>query len=228
VSHLLNKIWVDKADGSRVGYYVVVEGSKKDGKTKYQAIGGGAKLTEAGITFLKEKYGQAIRFREGEESDDARLYLKLPDHILVHSDTEESKREKAEFMQSVLEPFTNTTSGYIDETIERELKEEFSDALGPIDWDLSRVTHVGVVSPLQWEKPGSARSDGAVAYHRIFHMYDLILSEEQFAQLKASPKMRVLTEEDIHAVAEATQRGESMTVLSDGSLLAENVFPTRT
>ncbi len=226
VSHLLHTIRVRSGEEVK-SYYVAVLGGTKNGKPKFQAFGGGAKLTEEGIEYLKNEYGDRIRFREGEESDDARFYLELPEALSVSDPDVGSafKNQTDAFMRTVLEPFLDPKSGRIEETVERELKEEFSEVLGEIDWDLDRVSYAGVVSPQQGSVTGSTRADGAIAYHRIFHLYDLELSEAQFAQLAASDKVRVLTDADIESVQDAARHGKTIAELPDGVLLAENVFP---
>lgn len=220
ISHLLNKVHVTFDDGHTESFQIL-EGNNKNGIVKFQAFGGGAKLTQEGVNYLKKTYGDDIRFREGEEFDDARFYLKIPNE---HNDDEQAR---VDFERSVLEPFSSLDNGFVEASIERELEHEFSVAAPGFVFqnDSSSISYVGAVSPRKWEKPGSARSDGAVMYGRVFHLFDMRMTESDFEKLRTSPNVKVLTVDDQKDIFHATSEGTALATLSDGSKVAENIFP---
>lgn len=224
VSHLLHHVHVRFGDGHTETFQILA-GSHKDGATKWQAFGGGAKLTEKGIEHLRQKYGDSIRFRGGEESDDARFYLTMPTTNVVATDG--SITEEDEYSRKALEPFVSINGGLLESSIERELLHEFEEVAPGLDFEPNKahVTHVGVVSPRKWNEQGSSRSDGAVRYDRIFHLFDITLDESQFEHLRNSPNVRILSVKDKRDIFNATQNDKVLANLRDGSIVAENIFP---
>lgn len=218
VSHLVHRVHVRFEDGHVESHSIAVAGKVKDGKKKFQAFGGGAKLTEKGIGHLTDTFGEKVRFREGEESDDARFYVELP----------EDEDEYDMFARETLTPFVQIEDGLIETSIEREFREEIVESaptVAPLLPAQLESTYVGVVSPLDWSEPGSSRSDGAVLYRRVFHLFDITITPEQYAALSHSENVRILSASDIAAVTEAAAEGRALAETSDGAYIVENVFP---
>ena len=244
VSNLIRGCVVEKDDGSMQRFDIAIRGRDLDGKPKYQAIGGGAKIPNEVIEQMKKEFGNRIRFRGGEEADDARFYISIPDNAQIkEGDSEEqqqaTKESLNEFVHNVFDRFAeyaikesniNDTdkSGFSYEVdADREVKEELVKSnifdLGEVE--NMKISYVGTVSPIQWEKTTSGRSDGAVGYYRLFNLFDINITGEEFEKMKKSDKIRILSEEDISAIKKATENGSAAAELSDGSVVVENIFP---
>jgi|GEM_PF-1413593 len=244
VSNLIRGCVVKKEDGSTERFDLAIKGKDLNGKTKYQAIGGGAKMPLKIIEQMKKEFGDKIRFRGGEEADDARFYVSIPDNSkIADGDSEEQQRiarkNLNEFVHSIFDRFSeyvieeknvdvddeDNFSYEVD--ADREMREELVKAgiFDPNEVANIETSFVGTVSPIQWGKTTSGRSDGAVAYHRIFNLFDMYITEKEFKKIKESDKIRVFSEEDISNIKEATQKGLVTAELADGSVVVENIFP---
>lgn len=244
VSNLIRGCVVEKEDGSTQRFDVAIRGKDLDGKLKYQAIGGGAKMPPEVIGQMKEEFGDRIRFRGGEEADDARFYISIPDSAqIAKSDSEEqqqtAKENLNEFTHNVFDRFAeyvqrgkdvdNTGSDEFSYEVDadREVKEELLKAgvLNSGEVENIKIDYTGTVSPIQWQKTTSGRSDGAVGYQRLFNLFDMNVTEEEFEKIKSSDKIRILSEEDKLAIKKATKEGTVAAELPDGSVVVENIFP---
>ena len=224
-------------DGSEDVFDIAIHGGMtKEGKKRYQAIGGGAKLSQEAIVQLREEF-PSIRFREGEESDDARFYLPLPDGATVEAMASEEQQAEANdiqnaFVHSVLDRFSEQNPALFEASSEREFMEELTESkLGqaPVltedDVRAVQIKYEGVISPIQWGARTSARAGSAGGYYRLFHLFDIAVSEEIFAKMQASPLIKILSEEDKLAIRQSTESGEAAAQLADGSIVVENIFP---
>lgn len=227
VSNLVRKCRVVVPNGEEHAYDIAIRGKDtKEGTRKFQAIGGGAKLTDEAIAQLRAEYPE-IRFRDGEESDDARFYLPVPEAAV--GDSAEAHKAENTFVHSVLDRFSNPDSPLFKSGMEAELTEELTKEgdtpiLDPDDLKDITVSYEGTVSPKQWEKTTSGRA-GNAGYFRFFHLYDLIVPEAVFEKVRRSNQIRVFSPEDIAAMARATAEGKAAAELPDGSVAVENLFP---
>ncbi|PIR85298.1 hypothetical protein COU15_01405 [Candidatus Kaiserbacteria bacterium CG10_big_fil_rev_8_21_14_0_10_45_20] len=218
ISNILNAVQVRMEDGSVVSHHIAIQHREHEGKPKFQALGGGAKLTPEAKAQLKDEF-EDIRFRSGEESTDARFYLPVPEGL--------SKEEEAKWASGVMERFSQQDSAIFEDDILREVVHELTDESGilsPEDVTDIHGTHVSVVSPIQWDKQTSGRSAHADGYHRIFHLFNIEISEEVFNKLAESEKIKVLSDEEKKVIIKATEEGESVAELPDGSVVVENVL----
>lgn len=187
VPHLLQGVRVVHEDGTVTRHTIASRGKDlPDGRAKFQALGGGAKLTKDAILDLKSVFGDALRFRAGEESDDARFYIELPEDAcgdVSESDSVAVQKYVDRFAQNILDKFTEFDSTVIEDSITRELEHDLKEAVPDItDEELREVhsEHVGVVSPIRWQEVTSGRSSGVNNYYRIFHLFDITLPEAVF------------------------------------------------
>lgn len=234
VSHLLNGVHVMHDDGTMTRHTIVSRGRDlPDGRAKFQALGGGAKLTERAISDLRARFGESLRFREGEESDDARFYVELPEGACVGADAPEEEHIAAQactdaFTQTALAPFLELDPTLIEDSVQRELEHDLKEAVPDITEDElhgMHSEHVGVVSPIRWSETTSTRTGGANTYCRIFHLFDITIPESLFLKMKKTDGLRVLSAEDLAQIADATRDGNVTATLKDGSVVVENVFP---
>jgi hypothetical protein len=214
----------------------IMAGTTKEGKRRFQAVGGGAKLSETAVEELRTEY-PSIRFREGEEATDARFYIPIPHAAQVNpssSEEEQAKETQAltTFVHEVMDRFVDPKAPVFTDTIEREILEELTETkegyepvLTEAEAQKIETSYVGATSPIQWSKTTSGRSGSAAVYHRIFHLYDITIPEDLFNKLKNSERIRILSPEDIAAIRSSTQKGNAAAELSDGSVVVENIFP---
>lgn len=232
VSNLVRHCNVIHEDGRQETFDIAILGGKtKDGAPRFQAIGGGAKLSDAAIEQLKAEYPN-MRFRDGEEADDARFYIPVPD--AASGSGEEAINERDKFVHDVMDRFNSPEAPLFkcSDEMSRELVEELTEVKDGLPAPLSeeeageiKIEYTGAVSPIQWGTSASGRAGSSAYYYRTFHLYDITVSEKIFEKLRASDRMRVLSEEDVAALRASTQKGEAAAKLGDGSVLAENVFP---
>lgn len=253
VANLVRHLRVRKNDGTEDDYIVAVRGKDtKDGVKRYQALGGGAKISKEYISKMVRGFKGKIRFRGGEEADDARFYLPIPKDALLNPDDleeisqEEQKRVQQNYnkwVSEVLENFTRYATSRDEDDVEIspgkddvqgysyevDISREFMEDLNKADISVGRekiVTHYkGTVSPIKWKEKSSERVENAVGYERIFNLFDIEIPEELFNKIKSSDKFKILSKEEIEVINKETERGESLVALPDGCYIAENIFP---
>lgn len=238
VSNLVNCCRVQKEDGTEEVFNITIRGKDKDGRPKYQALGGGAKMPRKAVEKLEKEFGDAIRFRGGEEADDARFHLPLPEDTQVDSSDSLEQQQSAihkrnEFVRGAFDRFSKQDPALFEDSVQRELEDELTQAKDGHDAVLSEdeaktiiSTYAGAVSPIQWAEKTSSRGSGMAEYFRIFHLFDIDVSEDVFEKMERSSAIRMLSEEDIEAIKKSTREGKSAAELSDGSVVVENVFPS--
>ncbi len=238
VSNIVNKCYVLRADGKKEPFDIAILGGyTENGKSRFQAIGGGAKLSDSAIQQLRTEY-PSIRFRAGEESDDARFYIPIPERTVVDkTSSEESQananRARAEFVHEVMDRFNDQNSSLFKGSVEKDLTEEllkekegFPSPLTEEEVQNISVHYKSSVSPVQWKTTTSGRAGSSAHYYRTFFLYDMTVPESLFEKLKTSGLIKILSKEDIKAVRVATESGESVAKLSDESVIVENIFPS--
>lgn len=240
VSNLVHNCIVVHEDGTREVHAIASLGKvDKDGHKRFQAIGGGAKMTDEAIELLKQEYSD-IRFRSGEEHDDARFYIPLPKEIVAGLNGSEKEREEAkkasdDLGRDILARFVDLSGDaplLKQNDVKREVAEElsgenlgFPPVLSKDEANDIALEYSSVASPIEWENATSGRSDGTAGYFRIFYLYDMVVSEPVFEKLKQSSLVRFISAEDKATIRKATEEGYPAAVLADGSTIVENVFP---
>lgn len=220
VSNLLHHCVVVDEDGHRKVYVLAMRGRDLNHQVRWQALGGGAKISVESVAYLKERFGKKIRFRGGEESNDARFYVSV-----------DNEQQAEVFAWELFAGFTSTAHGESNRldhecTIERELREELLEVGAPLGGDVSgiKTSYTGTTSPIRWARVNSHRANNEGGYFRIFHLHDMEVAPEVFDKLRAGPNCRVLSQDDILQIYRATQKGSSVATLSDGSVIVENIF----
>lgn len=249
VSNLVRHCHVKKNDGTEEIFDVLVRGKDMNGKPKYQALGGGAKISKEVITKMKEKFREGIRFRGGEEADDIRFYLPIPEGTEIKSTDSAEKQKIAQqkyntFVSGVLLGFTEyaVNTQKIDTDKKEAVSENFSyeaDVSRELEEELKKIgvltsgediqdivaNYTGTVSPMRWKETTSSRLEDAAGYERIFNLFDIKISEAIFNRMKNSENIKILSKEEIEAIKQAKTERKAAAELPDGSIVVENVFP---
>jgi len=216
-------------------HFIAMQGKplKKDGKEypKFQAIGGGVKLAPEGKKQLMEKFNAqfGLQGRPAEENDDARFILELPKEMQEFvGDTDEQKKNAEEkrnqYMEKVLSFFFEKDNPLFEEDVMREVFEDIGDVLSEGDNDKISAKYESTVSPIQWKTKTSERETGIPSF-RLFRLFTLEVPQEIFDRIIKSKTLRILSEEDIKAIHEATEAGNPAAITPDGSAIVENIFP---
>lgn len=216
-------------------HFIAMQGKplKKDGKEypKFQAIGGGVKLTPEGKKQLMEKFNAqfGLQGRPAEENDDARFILDLPKEMQEFPEyTEEQKNEAAEkrnqYMEQVLSFFFEKDNPLFEEDVMRETLEDLGSVMSEEENNKISTKYESTVSPIQWKTKTSERETGIPSF-RLFRLFTLEVPQDIFDRMQKSDTIRILSKEDIKAIHEATEAGNPMAITPDGVAIVENIFP---
>lgn len=181
VSHLLRYCVVLEEDGRQTWHSLVIKGASGGRLTKFQSVGGAAKLTKKGKQVLMRRYGHSIRFQKNDEEDDFRFHLR---YALGERDS----------LRHVLDEFETLNPALFEDSPHREFREELvlgdslhQPVLSEEEFTSCSVEYCGHVSLMDTESRGSSvRAKGGEGYFRIFHLHDLFMSPVVFSKLSAS------------------------------------------
>ncbi|MEK7581922.1 MAG: hypothetical protein AAB488_01165 [Patescibacteria group bacterium] len=228
VSNLLKALRVEETGEI---YFIAMRGKpiKIEGveKPRYQALGGGAKVTREGREKIEKEFGASfgISGRPSEENDDARFFVPLPENL--RSNDKESEAERNKFISEVLSEFSEGNKELFELDITRELKEDLvsSEVISEKDFDSISTNYTGTISPILWKEATSERMSSEIPSYRLFHLHDAVIPSRVFEKIRNSPEIRVLSKSDIDAVKLATQEGKPTAITDDGGVIVENIFP---
>ena len=232
VSNLVNTCRVNETGEV---HYLAMKGKpiKLDGEIydRYQALGGAAKMTDSGKQEFIDKYNAEFGRpdRSAEEDDDARFFVPLPENAREYvgdneDQKQESKKERDGYLHDVLDPFVNPNeeNPLFETDVMREVEEELGDVIESTKGVSS--TYSGIVSPVEWKTKTSARETG-VPSRRLFRLFEIGVSVDQFKEMQESEKIRILSEEDLEAIRLSVKEGKPTAMTSDGGVIVENIFP---
>ncbi len=226
IANLVRKFIVVGEAGVATEHYVAIRGKDLEGKPRYQALGGGAKLTATAKTELENSFGANIRFRDGEEADDARFYITTP--LARPATGAISPADLPESVLAVTEAFSALDVRVIEDSVDRELKEEISEldlGLSGDELEQMQAHYETSVCPPETRVSNSGRSKGADLNFRVFHLFDVTVPQAVFEKLCLSDRFRVLSKTDMEAFRQATESRETKAVAQDDVYLVENLFP---
>ena len=215
VSNLVHKLRVRETGET---YQIAMRNEKvwkEKGEGKYQALGGAAKMTEEGRAALIKEYGAEFGLpgRPLEEADDARFMLNLKD-------------QRENNVSAVMDAFSVQDPSLFEDDVLRETHEDLVSAGILTEEEFSQIAarYEGAVSPLKWKDKTSERETGTPS-ERIFHLFELEVPEAVFQKMQESESLRILTKDDIAAIAMATKDGKAAARLPGGAVIVENIFP---
>ncbi len=237
IAHLVRKVIVTHSDGTSSEHFVAIKGKDwkdEEGKSHahFQALGGGAKF-KSGVQDGFGKEFPDVKFLEGEKSDDARFTMPIPVDCVIPPDASEEDKKiitarRNRFISDFTTQFVSLEGNnpIIESSVARELREELRDATPLEEEDLStlRPQQDGIVSQVNWSGEPD-RSKKPAGGFRIFYLWNLKLTEAQFAKLRKSEKIKILTNQDSRDIQTATAEKKRVALLQDGSVIADNVFP---
>ncbi|MFZ2167319.1 MAG: hypothetical protein WAV50_00445 [Minisyncoccia bacterium] len=213
-----NLAWYTRVRGTLKQYQFGILNPEKMlvGSRQYQALGGGAMLTEAGKSMLEDSFG-ASDFELDPHTGcyDARFRLDERDVepvFKLFSDTVLMKLYERNPVMDIIAELTG-----------KEFAVEYGHILPGDRADLVQTAFVRTVR----QEPsvlGADTSERALAVEmptrRLFRIYELIMSDAIFAMLRSSPAVRFLTEKEL----KTTDGGSKAGVTDDGHVIRNNLF----
>lgn len=206
VANLVGRVFISSVSEFRHVGILNPTRFNRDGAKLFQAIGGGAELSEAGRAVLQRKFG-ANKF----EGNDARFEV-----LECYED-------------AVLRLIAELSFDFRDRNIERELAEELGHEelkdIPPIfTEDEVRSTAVlyrkTVRQPAPYDGVGSSPNARAgVPTRRLFNLFDLVLTPALFAKLIASPAIREFSDAEVATTHGGSRKG----ITTDGFAIADNI-----
>ncbi len=195
---------VVKETGNIIFFGVLNSASYRKGEKRIGALGGAAELTVWGRKFLEDNFG-ASDF-EGEDArfvvDDAHL-------------------------EAIFEIFFNRDPKFFETDPTREIVEELTKEkiaslgtiLQPEDVAGAVVQYVKTVRQKQGAGT-SAREKEGMPTRRIFHFFDLLVSEEVLLKMMDHETFHLLSDEDVLTTEGGSKKGRT----SSGIEIADNIF----
>ncbi len=204
---------------AHLGKPIVIDGKEYK---RYQALGGGAKVTAEGREYLERVYKAEFgrKDRSSEEADDARFYVPLKE------DFRTSGEARNQFVASILEEFNKKDDQFFELDIVRELHEDlvFEGILTEEEFVRVATKYKGAVSPILWKTRTSEREKAEIPSFRTFHLHDITVPQELFNKLRASKYLHILTQDDVEAIHRAATEGKSAGISGDKAFV-ENILP---
>ncbi|MCU0678316.1 MAG: hypothetical protein MUF19_01865 [Candidatus Pacebacteria bacterium] len=226
IANLVRKFVVLHDDGSQTEYYIAIRGKDLDGKQRFQALGGGAKLTNLAKEAFESDFGDSITFRSGEEASDARFYITTP--LVTIPNSPMSPRDLPENVLAITDRFSRLDETIIETDVIRELEEELTKldpSLTSVELSTLETRYKTSVCPVAISGSNTGKAQGADMSFRVFHLFDVVLPEAVFNKLRQSDMLRLLSVDDMIALRKAAESKQSKAETVDGAYLVENLFP---
>lgn len=216
VSNLISRVRVRETGHS---YDIALRGPRPytlpDGREvpRFQAIGGGVKVTPALREELMQRYGAefSVPGQPTEEADDARFLVPAA----THQDA-----------AAILDLFSAEHSEAFEDDVLREAQEELIEEAGLSEADFVGIEtrFVGALSPINYAEETTHRKYPGTVPRRLFRLYEMVVPAVVFEKLKAAPTIRVLSDTDVQAIRSATAAGSPAALTAEGdAVIVENV-----
>lgn len=187
------------------------------GERKYQALGGGVKMTKSGGESLKA-IGAEFGPQESEEHDDARFII------------------SANKFQEAFDTFAKLQPDTFESDPIREIREELSQeklagmesVLTKDEVDEIEAEYVGAVCQLPNSSETSERV-GSIPTRRLFHLFEIVVPAVIFERMQQSEVLKLFSEEELKNIAtQHAQNRKTLWKMKDAqgtAIISDNIFP---
>lgn len=216
VANIIRRVRV-KETGATYYPAILNPGAFAKGERKYQALGGGVKMTPLGTDNLKSM-GAEFGPKESEEHDDARFVI------------------SADKFQEAFDAFAKLSPDSFESDPIREIREELSQeklsGTGSIltedETKEIEAEYMGAVCQLP-NLPETSERTAAVPSRRLFHLFEIVVPKRIFEKMQKSTAMKLFSEKELKDIAENhAQEGKQLWKMEDAqgvATIADNIFP---